>query len=86
MIEINNVYSVRKYPNSFIHKKFEYVIPIGFLEPEERPSIKMIAIDDNVESWDPIDRSNVIKIYPFSPVNNSINDLLSIVSNFEKLF
>lgn len=82
-IDLLNVYSVRKYAHVAIHKKFEYVLPLSVLENEELPNIKKIAIDDNIDSWDVGERQHVINISPFSPVNNNMNDLLSIVTYLE---
>jgi hypothetical protein len=84
-IDLLNVYSVRKYSDKSIPKKLEYVLPLSVLEPNELPNFKKFAIDDNIDSWDIEERQQIIKISPFSPVNNSMNDLLSIVSYLENI-
>ena len=84
MIDINNIYSVRKFPYNIIPKKFEYVLPISVFESNEMPKIIKIAVDDNIELWAPEERQYVISIMPFNPNDNS-NYLLSIATYIENI-
>jgi hypothetical protein len=84
MIDINNLYSVIKFPHNIIPKKFEYALPLSVLESYEMPKIIKIAVDDNIELWAPEERQYVINIIPFNPNDNS-NYLLSIVTYIENM-
>ena len=85
-IDIRNVYSVRKYDNMAIKKKFEHVIPIHLLEMHKRNNIIIYGVDDRIDVWDDIDMRKVFKISPFTPSNNNPYDLLGIVEYLEILY
>jgi len=77
---MSNIYSTRNTSMNSLLKKFTMVVPLSFLSG----TVKLLAVDDNINAWEPILHTNVLRVKPFE-TDEKTGELFKIIEIIECL-